>query len=89
MHLLALTLILLLLLLGFPKFLQNPGPAKLCAISLVTYKEQVRIGLYLASAWADADGSQEEDRHAITGYAFLIDGGAVSQAARNNYIVYD
>jgi hypothetical protein len=29
------------------------------------------------TGWVNADGSQEEDRCAITGYAFLIDGSAV------------
>lgn len=28
--------------------------------------------------YADADGSMSEDHHAISGYAFLIDDGAVS-----------
>jgi len=37
--------------------------------------------------WVDADGSQEEDHRVYTGYAFLIDGGAVSwsfEAARTH-----
>ena len=32
--------------------------------------------------YADADGSMAEDRHAISGYALLIDGGAISWAAK-------
>ena len=32
--------------------------------------------------YADADGSMAEDRHAISGYAFLLRGGAVSWAAK-------
>jgi hypothetical protein len=28
--------------------------------------------------YADADGSMAEDRHAISGYAFILHGGAVS-----------
>ena len=37
--------------------------------------------------YADADGSMAEDRHAITGYAFLIDGGAVSWLSKRQEIV--
>ena len=37
--------------------------------------------------WVDADGSQEEDRRAFTGYAFLIDGGAVSWSSKQQEIV--
>jgi hypothetical protein len=32
--------------------------------------------------YADTDGSMSEDRRAITGYAFLIDGGAVSWSSK-------
>ena len=68
------------------RFAVNPGPAHWEAIK--------RIYRYLASTrdlwlsyretkrtlvgYADADGSMAEDRRAITGYAFLIDSGAVS-----------
>ena len=37
--------------------------------------------------YADADGSTAEDRRAITGYAFLIDGGAVSWSSKLQEIV--
>lgn len=37
--------------------------------------------------YADADGSMAEDRHTISGYAFLIHGGAVSWAAKRQEIV--
>ena len=30
------------------------------------------------TGYADMDGSMAKDRHAISGYAFLIHGGAVS-----------
>jgi hypothetical protein len=36
---------------------------------------------------ADADGSMGEDRCAVTGYAFLIDGGAVSWSSKRQEIV--
>jgi hypothetical protein len=37
--------------------------------------------------YADADGSMSEDRCAITGYAFLINGGAVSWSSKKQEIV--
>ena len=37
--------------------------------------------------YADADGSMAEDRHAISGYTFLLHGGAVSWAAKQQEIV--
>jgi hypothetical protein len=37
--------------------------------------------------YADADGSMTEDHRAITGYAFLIDGGAVSWSSKKQEIV--
>jgi Reverse transcriptase (RNA-dependent DNA polymerase) len=37
--------------------------------------------------YADADGSMQEDRHAISGYAFLIDGGAVSWSSKRQEII--
>ena len=37
--------------------------------------------------YANADGSMAEDRHAITGYAFLINGGALSWSFKCQEIV--
>jgi len=37
--------------------------------------------------YTDADGSIMEDRRAISGYAFLIDGGAVSWSSKHQEIV--
>jgi hypothetical protein len=37
--------------------------------------------------FADADGSMAEDRRAISGFAFLIDGGAVSWSSKRQEIV--
>jgi hypothetical protein len=37
--------------------------------------------------YTDADGSMAEDRRAISGYAFLIDGGAVSWSSKRQEIV--
>jgi hypothetical protein len=37
--------------------------------------------------YADADGSTNEDRKAISGYAFMINGGAVSWSAKRQEII--
>jgi len=37
--------------------------------------------------YADADGSMHEDRHAISGYAFMIGGGAVSWSSKRQDII--
>jgi hypothetical protein len=37
--------------------------------------------------YADADGSMAEDRRAVSGYAFLIDGGAVSWGTKKQEVV--
>ena len=37
--------------------------------------------------YADADGSMAEDRRATSGYAFLVDGGAVSWSMKRQEIV--
>lgn len=37
--------------------------------------------------YADADGSMAEDRHAISGYAFILHGGTVSWSAKRQEIV--
>ena len=39
------------------------------------------------SGYTDADGMANEDRHAISGFAFLIDGGAVSWSSKCQPIV--
>jgi hypothetical protein len=67
------------------KFLQNPGPAHWEAVhNILRYPKGTqdhwlvfREHEGILSGWVDADGSQEEDRHTITRYTFLIDGGAV------------
>ena len=41
----------------------------------------------LLQGYMDADGSMAEDRKAVSGYAFLIDGGAVSWASKKQEIV--
>ena len=37
--------------------------------------------------YVDADGASQEHRHAISGYVFLVDGGAVSWASKKQELV--
>jgi hypothetical protein len=39
------------------------------------------------TGYSDADGSMHEERRAISGYAFLIDGGAVSWSSKKQEVV--
>ena len=41
----------------------------------------------LLMGWVDMYGSQEEDRHIITGYAFLINGSAVSWNSKQQVLI--
>jgi hypothetical protein len=77
------------------RFAANPGPAHWEAVKRIfrylagtrdlwlTYGETQRV----LEGYADADGSMSEDRRAISGYAFLIDGGAVSWSSKRQEIV--
>jgi transposase InsO family protein len=77
------------------RFASAPGPAHWEAVKRIfrylagtrdlwlTYGETQRT----LEGYADADGSMAEDRRAITGYAFLIDGGAVSWSSKRQEIV--
>jgi hypothetical protein len=77
------------------KFSTNPGPVhwdtakrviryiKGTANWELTYGETTRE----LTGWVDADGSQEEEHRAITGFAYLIDGGAVSWNSKQQELV--
>ena len=77
------------------QFLSNPGRAHWEAVKRVfkylsgtktlelTYGGE-RHGL---EGYTDADGATQEHRHAMSGYAFLIDGGAVSWSSRKQELV--
>jgi hypothetical protein len=68
------------------RFTSNPGIPHWEAVKRIFYYLNSTHDLWLTygetsqvlKGYADTDGSMGEDRHAITGYAFLIDGGAVS-----------
>jgi transposase InsO family protein len=78
------------------RFLANPGMAHWNAVKRI-FRYLAGTCDLLAQLWrdhaaplvgyADADGSMSEDRRAITGYAFLIDGGAVSWSSKKQEIV--
>ena len=71
-------------------FLTKPGPAHWKAIKQIFRYLKGTLDLWLSygmsrmdlMGYADADGSMAEDRHAISGYAFLIHGSAVSWSAK-------
>jgi hypothetical protein len=77
------------------KFLKNPGEAHWDVVKRVfCYLKGTRnlwltyggIGEELAG-FTDADGNMAEDRHATSGYAFIVNGGAVSWSAKSQEIV--
>ena len=77
------------------QFLENPG--------LVHWEAVKRVLRYLSGTkthaltygnerhdllgYTDADGASQDHRHAISGYAFLIDGAAISWASRKQELV--
>ena len=77
------------------RFSANPGMAHWHAVKRIfrylvgtrdlwlTYGESHRTLV----GYADADGSMTEDRQAITSYAFLINGGAISWSSKKQEIV--
>ena len=76
-------------------FSKNPGQAHWEAVKRIFRYLKGTKELWLSyggeekelRGYADADGSMAEDRHAISGYAFLLHGGAVSWAAKRQEIV--
>src|ERR1700743_287796 len=76
------------------KFLDNPGPAH--------WESTKRVYRYLLGTkalrltygagkkglegYSDSDGMSQEHRRAISGYAFLIDGGAISWSSKKQEI---
>jgi len=77
------------------RYLENPGPAHWTAVKHMfgylagmadwelTYGREVKD----LEGYADADGSMHEDQKAISGYAFLINGGAVSWSMKKQDII--
>jgi hypothetical protein len=77
------------------RFSANPGPAHWDAVKRVFRYLAGTRDLWLSygetkcalEGFADADGSMTEDRRAVSGYAFLIDGGAVSWSSKKQELV--
>lgn len=77
------------------KFSNNPGMAHWNAIKQVIRYLNGTKDWWLVyggkpqelEGFVDADGNSNEDRFAITGYAFLIDGGAVSWSSKKQEII--
>jgi hypothetical protein len=68
------------------RFASNPGPVHWEAIKQIFHYLAGSHDLWLSygkskctlEGYTDTDGSMAKDRRAITGYAFFIDGSAVS-----------
>src|SRR6202522_727053 len=77
------------------RFSKNPGQAHWEAVKRIFSYLKGTKEFWLTyggpqkelKGYADADGSMAEDRHAISGYAFLFHRGAVSWAAKRQEIV--
>jgi hypothetical protein len=77
------------------KFLDKPGLAHWAAVKRVFAYLSGTADLVLKfggmkkelEGYTDADGSMHEERKAISGYAFLIDGGAVSWSSKKQSII--
>jgi len=76
-------------------FAENPGLAHWDAVKCIYHYLAGTCNLWLSYGemkctligYANVDGSMAEDRRAITGYTFLIDGGAVSWSSKHQEIV--
>ncbi len=77
------------------QFLSNPGVAHWEAVKRVfcylvgtkTFKLTYGGEWHGLEGYTDADGATQEHCHAISGYAFLIDSGAVSWSSRKQEII--
>ena len=77
------------------RFSTKPGPVHWEAVKRIFRYLKGTMELWLSygmtkmdlTGYTDADGSMAEDRHAISGYAFLIHGGAVSWSAKRQEII--
>jgi hypothetical protein len=77
------------------RFTKNPGAAHWEAVKRIFRYLKGTRELWLSyggiarelTGYADADGNMAEDRHAISGYAFLLHGGAVSWTTKRQEII--
>jgi hypothetical protein len=76
-------------------FSKKPRPAHWEAVKRIFWYLKGMRDLWLSfghvkidlAGYADADGSMAEDRHAISGYAFIVYGGAISWSAKCQDII--
>ncbi len=77
------------------QFLENPGQVHWEAVKRVFRYLSGTKGLMLTyggerrglEGFTDADGASQEHRHAISGYAYLIDSGAVSWSSKKQELI--
>ena len=77
------------------RFTKNPGVAHWDAVKRIFRYLKGTRELWLSygeikrelTGYADADGNMAEDRHAISRYAFLLHGGAVSWTTKRQEII--
>ena len=77
------------------RFSKNPGVAHWDAVKRIFRYLKGTKDLWLSyggkgkelTGYADADGNMAEDRHAISGYAFILHGGAISWSAKRQEII--
>ena len=76
-------------------FAQDPGPTHWEAVKRIFHYLSGTRNLWLTyseessplEGYVDVDGSMAEDRRAISGYVFLINGGAISWSSKQQEIV--
>ena len=77
------------------RFSTKPGPEHWEAVKQIFQYLKGTKGLWLSyggqqkklEGYADADGSMAEDRRAISGYTFIVNGGTVSWSAKHQEII--
>jgi hypothetical protein len=77
------------------RFSKNPGLPHWDAVKRIFRYLKGTKDLWLSyggkakelTGYADADGNMAEDRHAISGYAFLLHGGAISWSTKRQEII--
>jgi hypothetical protein len=77
------------------QFLDNPGEIHWEAVKrIIRYLSGTRDFVLTYGderhdllGYSDADGATQEHRHAISGYAFLIDGGAISWSSQKQELI--
>jgi len=77
------------------RFMKNPGPIHWDAVKCVFHYLKGTMDWWLTygssrmdlTGYMDADGSMAEDRHALSGYTFMIHSGAILWSAKQQEII--